>query len=275
MASRPEPAPAPRTHVCLDCRTVLSAGEACDCAGWYERIVPPQGPREVSLANPAGRLALVERVWGRLGASRRSRFRIDWPSRPKSLDRVPRWLRRVARAIGRFGKAPEPRGAALWVPRPAARVRGAVLDGNHGAALVAPASGEPCVAFGLELRWRADGHPVVLRDAITSGFDVELLDGRRVRILPGRIRLDGEPKTYRRAEAKGLEAFLEAVDPGRAAGEPFDPIPFQIALERVVRAGTVVEIAAELERDGDGVYRDAPEALWTPRGLPWVGIVRA
>jgi hypothetical protein len=229
----------------------------------------------VSLANPAGRLALIEAVWGRLNVARPSRFRIRWPSRPKKLSRVPRWIGRVARAIGRFGRAPDPYGATDWIPKPKVRERGAVLAQDHGAALVAPASGEPCLAFGLDLRRQRAGHAVLLRDAITSGFDIELVDGRRVRIPPGRIRLDGEAQTHRRADAPGLDAYVEAVDPGHTADDKLDPIPFDVARERVVRAGTVVEIAPDLERVSEGAYRDAPEALWAPRGLPWVGIVRS
>lgn len=254
---------------------MLAPGEDCDCAHWFlAQASFNRRQRVISLANPAGRLALVEQVWGLPGV-RRSRFRIQWPARPRRLGRIPRWIGRIARALGRFGRAPEPRGTSTWVPSPRTKVRGAVLDREQSGALVAPASGAECLAFGLELHARSANRPVVLRDALTSGFDVELVDGRRVRVLPGRVRIDGDARTYRPAEAPALDAFLDALDPGRTPDEPLDPIPFDLAIERVVRAGAVIELASDFELAGDGVYRDAAETLWVVRGLPWIGIVRA
>src|SRR5262249_9199105 len=135
--------------------------------------------------------------------------------------------------------------------------------------------GGTCVAFALELRNpSAEGGPVLLRDAASSGFEVATADGRRVRIAPGRVHLEGalslSPDDI---DVATLGQYLHAlVPPSRHERNPF---PYREVRALLLHAGDRIEVRAPLREvfyaDGAGEgYRDSPTVVEEPAVVPFV-----
>jgi hypothetical protein len=135
-----------------------------------------------------------------------------------------------------------------------------------------------CLAYAIELaESRLLGRDVMLRDAVTGGFEIALDDGRIVRVPAGRLRLEGPTTWRKRDEVEGAIGWVRKLDPKWVADEEFSPIPFDEVGEATLGPGDRVAIPNELDAVADptraGGYRDAAMAL-APVGVPRVRITR-
>lgn len=197
--------------LCLGCRTALAKVAACDAEADH---------RVVDLMSREGQEALLGEVW-------------DGPE-----------------TLGPLGDL-RPRGAAdVWMPLARRTPRRGIAEGRT---VLSPLGREPCVAYGLALvtnRPAVARRDVVWREAATLGFSVRLDDGALVRVPAGRVRFDVDrQRAYYAPRAQAAE-YLPAGLGIQIIGEP-DFIPFDKALEDVVRPGDRVEIVSRVELHED------------------------
>jgi hypothetical protein len=147
--------------------------------------------------------------------------------------------------------------------------------------LAAPASGAECLAFAVELHFVGYwGDRVMYRDAVTAGFDVVLGDGRVARVPPGRIRVLGPVRQVIDVDERALERYLIRVDRQHEPGRAFDPLRYNVVAELVVLPGDRVELVSRFEPEPSVCtlapsYRDPQPAVWVPRGVPVVRLMKA
>jgi hypothetical protein len=278
---RAAPAWPARGALCLDCRTALAPGQGC-----------PVSPRHrvASLADPAGRDALLTRVWGprpvrehirdatRAGAVSGTGSSvldscglIDCLGGGVDLAELGAiallaaviaavvfvlWLviTLVPRAIRAWRRS-------RWQPRGVRRApdglgRPSGLFGTITAVEPArgePLTGHPCLAFAVELVHRAGWRRRrrMLRDAVTVGFEVALDDGGRVRIPPGSLLLDLDAARTIRPPVQRMADYLAEIDPGRAASDDLDTVPHHEVRHLILRAGQRVEVRGRLHATAD------------------------
>jgi hypothetical protein len=134
-------------------------------------------------------------------------------------------------------------------------------------ALLSPLGGGACVAFAAELthgRKRA----VLLRDAATVGFAVQLDSGERVVVPAGSCVLD-----LRRAERQSeifAVRYLAELDPRRATADDLDPFAHDRVDVVTVRSGDRVEVLSPLKARADAAemrgYRESAARILVPHG---------
>lgn len=288
-----------RTAICLDCRTVLHEGEACDGG---------PGHRVTSLRHATGRERLLEEVWGSEPARRRAIARhqrrmtvvmtamgagiavgalvcvliMSLLDAPTSILLVPAVLFPffiiLVDDLARHRASLLPAGAR-HLPAPSRRrvaLPGRIVSGET---IPAPVTSRPCVGYGLALvRTRARAGAVMLHDAATGGFDVKLDDGRTVRVPAGRLCLEAPLPRVSDAPGEGLDGYLKALDPTRAPGDLLDPFAHDLAFEARLRPGDRVEVLAALEvvpdvRAPPTGYRQAAATVLVPDGVPTIRCV--
>ena len=173
-------------------------------------------------------------------------------------------ISRIVRYVRKRRNRPRPNGA----PRRPARLAGHGPRGRivaAGATLAAPLSGEACAAYGIRLDSKrfARGE-VMLREAWTAGFEVELDDGTRARVPPGRVRFDA-PRGARQVDDARARRHVEALAPVHGADPLENPFPFDRAYEVILREGDRVELLGQLEPRADATvevgYREAAVVL--------------
>jgi hypothetical protein len=271
----------PRENVCIDCRTLLGPKEQCD-GGRKHRVA--------ELGNRAGRLTLLNEVWGPPSVRRRAKQLAKAGGGGLGLGSIFEgcgsggcdgcggvsldgeallvigailivavavvavvWLiMKLIEWVRAYRNRPKPNGGVV---RPASLGRKAgpygVIVGKTEA--LAPATGTACVAWALDLRSkRFLGTDLMLRDAETCGFDVKLDDGTTARIPVGRIRLEGPHERVDRDDATNVEQFVQTLAPlDDPEDEGLDPFPYDVAEEVVVKAGDRVRLFGEFEREAD------------------------
>lgn len=276
-------APARRTALCLRCRTVFDEGTACDLC---------QVSTVVSLATRESRQELARGL--RIGqrARRRDAWRTLGVTLPLVLLALPFGIvappaalvallllgapatLSVIELVRSYSGPPRPPGVGLARLRLGGRGPiGHVIDG--GRQVPSPLGAVPCVAAGVLLRLAGRPSSVLLTDATTVGFDVELPDGATVRIPAGRLRLDGPRAAVAPSPAQAAR-FLDAVDPLRAGD--VDLFPFTLAQEITVRPGDRVAVLGILDAIEDEAARTSPHRsavrrLLVPRGVPRVRVL--
>jgi len=225
----------PWTAICLICRTGFAAVTSCDESAAH---------RVVDLMTREGQEALLDEVW----------------SGPET--------------VGPFGDL-RPRGGPSGSRAPSARRgRRGVAEGRP---VPSPLGGAPCLAYGMALltnRPAVASQDVLWREAATVGFTVRLDDSGLVRVPPGRVRFEvNRLRAYYAPRAQAAEHL-----PGglgiQIAGEP-DFVPFDAALEDVLRPGDRVELLGAFElREDVTAKRTSPRApaptLLVPGGTPVV-----
>ncbi len=300
----------PRTSVCLDCRTALRDGEPCD-GGRKHRVT--------SLKSESGKKKLVDEVWGPASFKRQLRTAAKNGSGGAGLGGlegcsggdcggcdaasgggeiiaviavvaiaaiaavIVGWLLlKLFRYVRERLDKPKPFGALSKAPA----LRGHGVTGKIVGDLRSDSPlDEPSVAYALEYRCRrVISGAVMLRDAATRGFDLALKDGRRARVPPGRIRIDGLFSARGSRTRAAAAAHLETIDPSRdretigAEDGTKDPFPFDDVVELVLLPGDEVELVGELTATADpdtsagSAYRESA-ALLVPRGVPWIRVV--
>lgn len=224
---------APWSSICLSCRTALEDPSGCD-GGADHRVV--------DLMTRAGQEALLDAVW-----AAPEDLRLLGEPRPCGASPVgpagPRRSERRGRAEGRPGRSPLGR--------------------------------EPCLAYGLALltnRPAIGQRDVLWREAATFGFNVRLDQGGTVRIAPGRIRFEVDRHHAYYAPRSHASEHLPGALGIRITGE-LDFIPFDEALEDVVRPGDRVELLGTVElREDITAERASPRApaptVLVPVGIP-------
>jgi hypothetical protein len=284
-----------RTSICLDCRTALPTGQRC----------PSGHARVQSLHQPAGREALLNEVWGpkewrahlrnattagAVGGASMSwgdcigcdfvdgelalvlagvvlvfcAFFMLWLLTRYVMDAL---RRRTALRNSLQGAT-----AALELGPPTGLVGVVTAD---SAALLAPLGGGACVAFAAELthgRKRA----VLLRDAATVGFCLELDTGERVIIPPGPCVIDLAGAERRRPAHAGQ--YLAALDPLRANSDDLDPFAHDRLATVTIRSGDRVEVLSPLEPGAitaERGYRDSAAQLLIPQAPVRLRVVTA
>jgi hypothetical protein len=130
--------------------------------------------------------------------------------------------------------------------------------------LDAPLSDRTCVAWGVELLSpRSEGAgPVFLIDGETAELELELDDGRIVRVPAGRSRIFGPTGRHPRGAAGyylSTRPLDEDPDPD---AEHFPLVPADHATEMLVNVGDRVHLRAELT-PADGVYREVTRYVTT------------
>jgi hypothetical protein len=293
-----EPEGAAQDRICLACRRIAQGAEACEDGH----------PAPIALLGDA-RGALVEAVWGP-PAAQAATARQAWRAQQRVLAYGTGAAGAALVTATGLGAGPLALLAAVGgglVGALLARLRAAAASQRYpiGAAdepaarrigagrvvaaegALAPASGEVCAAWAIELRLEGSwGSRTMLRAGLSAGLELELDGGARVVIAPGGLRLHG-PTGARLPqladlENPALEAWLRAIDPARARGaEPCSPLPFNVVGEETLHVGDRVELAGVVEPlvitgadggdaggDGGGVYRVAPATALVTRGIP-------
>ncbi len=292
---------APRTRICLACRTVLAEGDECPGG---------RGHGSIALTTPGGRKRLDDEVWGPDSRARALRQAAKAGAGGGGLGLglegctgcelgevaglgelvaavvvfvvvavaavLVVWVvKKIIELVREWRDKPKPHGALLGAPKPRGRItgRGVVLPGPP---IELPWTAGAASAYAFELHAKSVlGGLAMLRDAVTAGFDVQLDDGRVVRVPAGRIAVRGklqkEPVTEER-----LERYLREVDPSRAT-ESRDLFPHDFARALVVRPGDRVDVLGELEpladASGSSGYR-ANAGVLAPVGVPKI-VVRS
>jgi len=140
--------------------------------------------------------------------------------------------------------------------------------------LCSPATGTLCVAYAVELRLAGNGQDrVMYRDAVTSGFEIQLDDGSRARVPKGRIRLVGDMREAMDLDNPELESYLAEIDGRRRPDTPYDPFRYNVVYESLVLPGDRIELLSAFEprvnaKAPSTLYRKSmPSVLW-PRTVP-------
>lgn len=270
----------PRVNVCIDCRTLLGPKEACD-GGRKHRVA--------ALDDRAGRLTLLNEVWGAPSARRRAKQLAKAGGGGLGIGSLFEgcgggcdgcgsaaidgeflavigvilivavaavalvWLvMKIIEKVRAYQNRPKPNGGVV---RPASLGRNA---GPYGtvvgrAAMLGPATNNACVAWALDLRSkRFLGTDLMLRDAETSGFEVKLDDGTTARIPAGRIRIEGPHTRIARDDATNLELFVQTLAPNDdPEDEGLDPFPYDVVEEVLVKPGDRVRLFGDFSREAD------------------------
>jgi hypothetical protein len=292
------------TRICLACRSILVRGELCSCpaeslapaspAGWTAltkavwgeaapaaRVATRPSAPFASLAPP---LVMITAIVLLAKTSLLTLY-LDGPAAGLSIPtawlvggpllwilltplfmwvlfrasvRSAGWSLAAARSSGPRGVALGAVGLPAALPEQRGRVRG-------GACLDAPISGTACVAWGLCIV--LDDGSILLRDARSAGFEVELDDGRRVRIPAGRVVVDGLAAS-RPSPIEAADAFLLALrlrpPPPPQRVDHRDPFAGHAVHEIVFATGDELTLRAEVARvpasDEAGDYRRAARA---------------
>jgi hypothetical protein len=284
--------PPDRTAICLTCRTALLPGEGCDA--------DPAHP-VASLDGASGRDLLVDATWGPLEV-RTSEARLALHSEHAvALLAVfgflaglfllwlimpgigPLHLLGTALTMALFwgggNQLLARRGSAFPIGAPVLSLGDGSRLGLTGVAIGAPglespASGARCLAWALELHFVGYwGDRTMYRDAITSGFEVELDDGRLARVAAGRIRLLGPLQQVIDLDNLSLEEHLSRVDREHPNRRAFDPLRYNVVAEAMLLAGDRVELMSRFEpepttRAMPTGYRDPAPSILVARGIP-------
>jgi hypothetical protein len=275
-------------RVCLACRTAYASGDACDGGDGHD---------VVTLDDPMQRQRMVEMVWG------------DREERRRTYARVTALQHRARRMVLGTGAAGLVAGTCLgtaelgmfvafggsfvaalaahvsrprdrsaypvgarsrpW-PQPAAR--GTV---RAAAGVEAPASGEACAAWALELRYDgAWGERVMLRAGASGGLDIALDGGEALHVEPGAVVLAEAARQVDDLATARVQALIGALDPLGIDGEHFAPVPYNVVAESLLFVGDGVEVLGAMDRvvaagaHGGTLYRDAPRSRLVPHGVP-------
>jgi hypothetical protein len=198
----------------------------------------------LDLSDPAAREELSRRIWS-----------YDPRSVWYALKRL-RLRRAVQRIAGKLRYAfGAPIGSYSSKRRPPTSPP--LLGVARGPGRMPPFGGAPCLAYGLELHSRRHRvGPIMLRDAASAGFAIELDDGHRVRIPPGPVFvvMDGAP-----AERIGIADWRALLAWTRAAPatETRPAVPHDDVVPRRIADGDRVAVWAELVPDREPTgYRD-------------------
>lgn len=270
----------PRVKVCIHCRTLLGPNEACD-GGQKHRVV--------ELGNRAGRLTLLNEVWGPPSVRRRVKQLAKAGGGGLGIGSIFEgcgggcdgcggvsldgevlmvigvilivavavvalvWLiMKIIEWVRAYQNRPKPHGGVV---RPASLGRKAGPSGTvvGTPAMLAPASSTECVAWALDLRSkRFFVTDLMLRDAETAGFDIKLDDGTTARIPMGRVRIEGPHKRIDRDDATNVELFVQTLAPNDdPQDEGLDPFPYDVVEETVVKPGDRVRIFGDFQREAD------------------------
>lgn len=280
----------PRRALCITCRTLLQPDEPCD-GGKRHRVVT---------LNKPGHDALVEAVWGPPSKRHQHKAAVKAGTGGGILGGItdcggladgcaagceggPEGLAIIAaiviaagiavalyyliawivRRVRAYRNRPRPVGAAGSSKRLSGRgIEGTVRATTTGAS---PLQGADCAAWAIKLVAKRASHGnVMLRAAQTTGFEVELDDGRRAHVPAGRIRL-APSRHAADIDRSTLERFLCDVDPRYTAAEGETPFPFDRGYEALVHDGDRVVLLGSLEpafdRDAPASYREAATRL--------------
>lgn len=288
--------------VCLDCRTALLDGEACDGGPNHRvRALADDQQREDYLTTVWGPPSVRQRFkrYGKAGVAGGSAggfiegcatvgSECASFAEPTPLGAVfiafliaggavvaLYWLVSfIVRRIRLARNRPRPNGAArkLRLPGASQRLRGRVVAG--GVETISPLGGRDCVGFYLELRCtrRASGLAAMLRDGATSGLTLELDSGEQVRVPPGRLRVVSD-RRWRSSMPEELEGHLRVLEGRPTALSELVLFPHDQARETTVELGDRFAIVSPVERqvDAHGAvagYRDAAPSFLVPRGVP-------
>ncbi len=280
-------------RICVACRMAYSEGDACDGGDGHE---------VVALDDLEQRRRMIDAVWGdleqrrrmhslvRLGDQRAQRYIFSgmaagvvggaWLG-PAGAVTVCAVGGMFLGGVASFAMRPRlpptyPMGAAArsW-PKPSGR--GRVRAGTE---VESPASGEPCAAWSLVLRYDGVwGERVMLRAGASAGLEIALDGGEVLRIAAGPIVLAETAQQVDDLAAARVQALVNGLDPLGRAGEHFTPLPYNVVAESLLFVGDRVEILGAMDRviapaargrDG-ALYRDAPASQLVPHG---VAIVR-
>lgn len=290
--------PAARTRICLACRSVFDETGSC----------PGHGPhRTVSLREESGRRALGDEIWGPDSRARKARqaaragasgagigflegcsgcdagFGGDLFSEILLVVAVIAIAAGLAVVLYRAIRAlsfwireklhrPKPHGALSKAPRPASQVlagRGTVRSGTP---IALPWSAGSAFAYAMELYdARPFGGGAMLREAVCADLEVQLDDGRTLRLPAGVMRVLGRlPRVE--GDRTRLEGHLGGLVPGEESDHLF---PFDYARALTLGPGDRVEVFGELTHDREGVaggYRAGASTL-IPVGVPVLRVV--
>jgi len=142
-----------------------------------------------------------------------------------------------------------------------------------------PCTGEACVAFAIRfVKRRYSKRHVMLRDAVTGGFELQLTDGRCLRVNPSRIVLDGPFNKVDVPEPSFLRAYLAAIDPEHGRDDDHEPYPYDEIQEVILRPGDRAEFIGDVELVPDASapgtgYREHAASVLVPRGVPTFRVI--
>jgi hypothetical protein len=292
-----------RTAICIDCRTALPANTACP-GGHQHRVtrLDTEDGREQLLVAAWGPRPLRQRLLAASKAGAAGASGGTFAQACSGCDLIGEDIRVVLVFLVLFAVI-----AGVWF------LAGYIRDRMHlrrlgrlarGATLPAASCGAPTEQVGVIVSAAAADDPisrtrcvafstvldrygkVMLRDATTIGFDVELTTGETVRIPPGPCVI--EVPADATARPQDLDGYRRALDPLRDGREivpgpqlssvrkarrlvnaDLEPFPADRVGLVTLAAGQRVEIASELEpmaATGETGYREAHHVL-VPRGV--------
>lgn len=292
----------PRCGICLACRTVLAEGEACPGGRAHQTV---------SLAQPAGRLRLDDEVWGPDSRARQTRQAAKAGAGGAGIGGFFEGcsgcdvgaadlggeaflavlavvvaagiailaffaIRALVHWIREKLERPKPHGAFARAPRAPSPVVAASGVVRGGTPMALPWAAGSVFGYAMLLyEARTFGGGAMLRDAATAGFEVDLDDGRVLRVPAGRIQVVGPlPRVH--AERTRLEGVLGQIAPG-APGAP-ELFPFDRVKGQTIGPGDRIELLGEVQHAADasssGGYR-AHAGVLSPVGVPVLRVVRA
>lgn len=158
----------------------------------------------------------------------------------------------------------EPRTVPWRRPRVGERAEGVVRSPDCE---ISPLTGKRCAAWGV---WLGTDEGLSLRAGWSSELEIELEEGRVLRVPRGRARFD-ESEPPDPASTEAARGFLSGLGVERGTARD-DPFPHAAAWELVISSGDRVEISAAFERqparesEGTG-YRRAEHEL-VAKGAP-------
>ena len=295
------PVPA-RDAICLDCRTLLKSGEACDLGPAH---------RVASLHNGHGRERLLTEVWGPPDVRRRLKQMAAAGSAGaagsslavpgceagcEALTFDPGLAVVVMAAVGvgmlfyyaftmtlhavrKHKNRPRPNGAKVLprmvrISRPN---RGRITAGDDWLRTL---SGARVLAHGLRLfRKHSNQSKLMLSDGECAGITLKTEAGGTLYIAPGRIRLEAAAGLAKEASPGAVASYLQALD-GDYLEDPeeLELFPHDRAEEITLRRGDRLEVLNQLEnvadpRSQEGGYREAAASILMPVGVPRIRVL--
>ena len=260
-------------YFCLECRTLLYSTSACD-----------GGPRHrvVAVNQPEGAEQLRNEVWGPPSLRRRARELAKAGGTGLAADSCLQgadcagcegigdlgeagaiiigliiaffaailiwWIvTKIIAAVRKHRARLKPKGALFSPPRPKGSPKIGIIQSAKG--IATPSSGKSVAAYAIQyVASRFAGNAIMLREALTNGFEVLLDSGQLLRVAAGPVRIEDEMEAVENASyAEGhlAQAIAHSV---RAEGdEEFSLVPFEVAQTAALHVGDRVSIFGTVE----------------------------
>ncbi len=289
-------------YFCLECRTLLYSNTVCD-GGPKHRVV--------SVNQPEGAEQLRNEVWGPPSLRRRAREIMKAGGTGLAADSCLQgadcagcegigdmgeagaiiigliiaffaailiwWIvTKIIAAVRKHRARLKPKGALFAPPRPKGSPKIGVIRSAKG--IATPSSGKSVAAYAIQyVASRFAGNAIMMREALTNGFEVLLDSGQLLRVAAGPVRIEDEMEAVENASyAEGhLAQAIEHAVRAPEGDQEFPLVPFEVAQtaavhvgDRVAIFGTVEFIPDDRQANYDGGAFRTATAIMVTTGIP-------